>query len=68
MWNGQLTGVDATAGACGLAGATKGADAACAEGSGLTLGDAWDNHAANSKTCAADRQRYQRLIDFLNGK
>jgi len=72
MWNGALTGTDQAAGACSPAGAAEGADAAaaeaCAEGSGLTLDDAWTNHAANAKACAADRQRYQHLIDFLNGK
>lgn len=72
MWNGALTGTDAATGACGPSGATEGPDAAateaCAEGSGLTLDDAWANHAANAKACAADRQRYQHLIDFLNGK
>ena len=71
MWNGALTGIDAAAGACDPAGATQGADAAateaCAQGSGLTLDDAWTNHAANAQACAADRHRYQRLIDFLNG-
>lgn len=35
MWNGALTGTDAPAGACGPAGATTEADAACAEASGL---------------------------------
>lgn len=68
MWNGALTGVDAPAGACGPAGAAEGAAAACAESAGLGLEDAWDNHAANARACAADRQRYQHLIDFLNGK
>lgn len=68
MWNGALTGTDQAAGACGPAGAAQGADAACAQDSGLDLGDVWDNHTANAKACAADRQRYQHLIDFLNGK
>lgn len=68
MWNGALTGTDKAAGACGPAGAAEGADVACAQGAGLTLDDAWLNHAANAKACAADRQRYQHLIDFLNGK
>lgn len=68
MWNGALTGTDQAAGACSPAGPPEGTDAACAEGSGLTLDDAWANHAANAKACAADRQRYQHLIDFLNGK
>ena len=66
MWNGALTGIDAPASACGAAGAAEGADAACAQSSGLTLDDAWANHAANARSCAADRQRYQALIDFLN--
>lgn len=66
MWNGVLTGIDAPASACGAAGAAEGADAACAQSSGLTLDDAWANHAANARSCAADRQRYQALIDFLN--
>lgn len=68
MWNGSLTGSDQAAGSCGPAGTAEGSDAACAQGSGLTLDDAWANHAANAQACAADRQRYQRLIDFLNGK
>jgi hypothetical protein len=66
MWNGALTGTDAPAGACGLAGAAAGADAACAEDSGLSLDDAWANHRANAKACADDRQRFRALIDFLN--
>lgn len=65
MWNGALTGADAPAGACGLAGAPEGADTACAQDSGLTLQDAWDNHTANAKSCAADRKRYRALIDYL---
>ncbi len=68
MWNGALTGTDAPAGACGLASAPEGADAACAESSGLTLDDAWANHTANAKTCAADRQRFRALIEFLNNR
>ena len=68
MWNGALTGVDSPAGACGAAGAAEGADAACAESAGLTLDDAWDNQATNARTCAEDRQRFQHLIDYLNGK
>lgn len=66
LWNGALRGADAPAGACGLAGAAQGADAACAQDSGLTLDDAWRNQGDNARTCAADRARYQRLIDFLN--
>ena len=66
MWNGALAGADAPAGACGAAGTAPGADAACAQDSGLTLDDAWDNHRANAKSCLEDRRRYQALIDFLN--
>ncbi|WP_423458020.1 hypothetical protein [Ottowia sp. VDI28] len=65
MWNGALTGADAPASACGLAGAAEGADSACSEDSGLTLDDAWANHRANAKTCLEDRQRYRALIDLL---
>ncbi len=65
VWNGALTSTDAPAGACGAAAATEGADPACAEDSGLTLDDAWDNHHANARSCADDRQRYRALIDFL---
>lgn len=68
VWNGALTGADAPAGACGAAGATTDADAACADSAGLTLRDAWDNHAANARSCAEDRARQQALIDFLTEK
>lgn len=68
MWNGALTGTDAPAGACGPAGATTETDAACAEASGLSIDDAWANHAINAKSCADDRLRYQHLIDFLERK
>lgn len=66
VWNGALAGADQVAGACGPAGPSGQADAACAAPSGLTLADAWANHAINAQTCAADRLRYQRLIDYLN--
>lgn len=66
VWNGALAGADQTAGACGPPGPTGQADAACAAPSGLTLADAWANHAINAQTCAADRLRFQRLIDYLN--
>lgn len=65
VWNGALAGVDVPTGACGAAGAPAGADAACADDSGLTLNDAWDNHAINARACAEDRQRYRALIDYL---
>lgn len=70
MWNGALAGADVPAGSCGAAGAAAGADAAddeaCADDAGLTLDDAWDNHALNARACAQDRQRYRALIDYLN--
>lgn len=65
MWNGSLTGADAAAGSCGADGAAVDADPACGQPSGLTLDDAWDNHAANARACALDRARHQALIDFL---
>lgn len=67
LWNAALTGqASAPAGACRIDEATKQADPACAEPSGLTIDDAWDNHKANARACAEDRARHQRLIDFLN--
>ena len=68
MWNGSLTGIDAPAGACGLAGAAQETDVACTEDSGLTVDEAWANHAVNAQSCAEDRQRFQHLINFLNAK
>ena len=62
VWNSALTGTDSPAGACGAADT---AAPACALDSGLGLEAAWANHAANAKTCALDRRRHQRLIDFL---
>lgn len=66
LWNGALHGRDQAAGACGVAGAPGGADAACAQGSGLTLDDAWANHRTNAMSCAADRLRLNQLIDYLS--
>ncbi len=66
VWNGALTGTDTPAGACGAAGAAEGADAACAEDSGLTVEDAWANQRINAQSCAEDRQRYRALIDHIN--
>lgn len=63
LWNSALTGVNTPAGACGAAGAPE---SACAVDAGLGLEAAWDNHALNAKTCALDRLRHQRLIDYLN--
>ena len=63
LWNSALTGVNTPAGACGAAGAPE---SACAAATGLGLEAAWDNQAANAKTCALDRLRHQRLSDYLN--
>lgn len=69
LWNSALAGRDVPAGTCGLAAATGGTDAAaCAQGTGLGLEDAWDNHFANARACAADRARHQALIDFIKGR
>lgn len=65
MWNSALQGRDEPAGACGADAATA---EACAAASGLTTADAWDNHQTNAQSCAADRLRYQRLIDYLKGR
>jgi hypothetical protein len=67
LWNAALTGqAAAPAGACRVDEGTGQADPACADSSGLTLDDAWDNHKANARACAEDRARHQRLIDYLN--
>lgn len=65
MWNSALEGRDVPAGACGADAATP---QACAAAAGLTAADAWDNHAVNARTCASDRLRYERLIDYLEGR
>jgi hypothetical protein len=65
MWNSALTGRDTPAGACNAAAAAGAAEAACAAISGLSLDDAWDNHADNARSCARDRQRLQHLIDYV---
>lgn len=65
MWNSALTGADTPAGACGVADSTE---AACAADAGLGLEAAWANHAANAQSCAVDRLRHQRLIDFLTAE
>lgn len=65
MWNSALTGADTPAGACGAADT---AAPACALDSGISLDAAWANHIANAKTCAEDRLRHQRLIDFVSAR
>ena len=62
LWNSALAGTDTPAGACGAADT---AQAACALDSGLGLEAAWVNHEVNAKSCALDRLRHQRLIDFV---
>lgn len=65
LWNSALTGVNTPAGACGAVGAPE---SACAAAAGLGLEAAWDNQAANAKTCALDRLRHQRLIDYITAQ
>ncbi len=62
VWNSALTGTDQPTGACSAANPTA---AACAAATSSTLDDAWGNHIANAKTCAANRLAHQRLIDFV---
>ncbi len=62
VWNSALTGADVPAGACGADDTTG---QACSADSGVGIEDAWQNHIANAKSCAIDRLRYQRLIDYI---
>ena len=62
VWNSALAGADTPAGACGAADT---AAPACALDAGVSLDAAWANHIANAQTCAQDRLRHQRLIDFI---
>ena len=66
LWNAALTGeASGAAGACRIDAATGQASAACAEPSSIDLDAAFANHTANAQSCAADRARHQRLIDYL---
>lgn len=65
MWNSALAGADVPAGACGADAATE---EACAVASGLTAEEAWDNHTVNAKSCAEDRLRHERLINYLQNR
>jgi hypothetical protein len=65
VWNSALTGADQPTGACSPVGAPAGADTACAQGSGVSLEDAWANHTLNAKSCHEDRARYATLIRVL---
>lgn len=65
LWNSALVNRDAPVGACGAADPTA---AACAADAGIGLEAAWDNHAANARTCAQDRLRHQRLIDYITAR
>lgn len=62
LWNSALTGADTPAGACNAADPTA---AACALDAGLALDAAWENHVLNAQSCALDRLRHQRLIDYI---
>lgn len=62
LWDSALAGVRVPAGACGADGTP--ADA-CAAATGYDLDDAWGNHITNASSCAEDRARYRRLIDYL---
>jgi hypothetical protein len=65
VWNSALNGVDQPSGACDPVGAAAGAGAACAQSSGISLEEAWANHALNAKSCREDRARYSSLIRVL---
>jgi hypothetical protein len=62
MWNSALTGANAPLGACSLADQSE---PACAVEAGVTLADAWANHAENARLCAQDRLAHQHLIDYI---
>lgn len=63
MWNSALDPDSVPAAACDSA---DSAQQTCAAGSAVSLWDAWDNHAVNARSCAEDRLRLQRLIDYLH--
>lgn len=62
MWNSALEGRNVPAGTCGAAEATP---EACSAAAGLTVADAWENHAINAKQWAEDRLSCERLIDEI---
>ena len=63
MWNSALIGYDTTADSCG---ASDTSGPACAADSGVGIEAAWSNQEINAKSCAIDRLRHQKLINFLN--
>lgn len=66
LWNSSLVGhPDVPPSACGVDAALGGADPSCAQGAGITVDDAWDNHTTNAQSCARDRARYERLKAYL---
>lgn len=65
MWNSALAAADVPSGACG---ADDTSAEACAVTAGIGLEAAWENQAANAKSCAEDRLQHQRLIDFLQAR
>lgn len=58
LWNSALAGRDVAAGACRPDDA---ASPACAAATAVGLNEAWANHAANARSCAADRERFAAL-------
>jgi hypothetical protein len=69
MWDAALRGTTEPGQVLGRAcGADATPESACAALSPYTLLDAWRNHASNARACAQDRQRFNQLIDFLEGK
>ncbi len=62
LWNEALVLGHAPASTCGAAGASE---TTCDAASGITLGDAWDNHRVNAQICADNRVAHQKLIDYI---
>ncbi len=62
VWNSALIGSDSPIGGCG---ATDTTGQTCAADSGISIEAAWQNHIDNAKSCAIDRLRHQRLIDYI---
>lgn len=66
MWNSALAGrADVPPSACGTDGGSGEPAPSCAEDSGLTVDDAWSNHAINAQICARNAARLTRLVDYL---
>lgn len=66
MWNSALAGrADVPPSACRADGGSGEPDPSCSEDSGLTVDDAWNNHAINAQICARNAARLTRLVDYL---